>query len=320
MIQLRSVRSSREGYRALDGLDVHCAAGRRIGIMGATGSGKTSLLRVIAGLQGIQEGEVRFHGQRVKGPDERLIPGEPGIAYLSQHAELKNQYRVSELLRYHPDVTGEMADQYARLCRIQDLTHRWSDELSGGERQRVALTLALLDRPRLLLLDEPFSQSDPLHRSVLKEVLREMSHESQVDMMMASHDTNDLFPWADEIWVLQQGRLVAQGTPESLYHDPPSDYVASLAGEYITLRQDEPLSRLLVSRWPKDRREIRVRPGHFRVGQGIAGVVREVEFQGNGYRLELEIMDHVRIPVYHYGDTPSVGEMMDVMLRHPICT
>ncbi|MES2881147.1 MAG: ATP-binding cassette domain-containing protein, partial [Bacteroidota bacterium] len=143
---------------------------QKIAIAGATGSGKTTLLKMIAGLAQRSAGEIYFEEKRIEGPDEQLIPGHPQIAYLSQHFELRNHYRVCELLEMVSAVSIEMLTTIAGICKIGHLTSRYTHQLSGGERQRIALAITLAAAPKLLLLDEPYSNLDAIHKNILQKV------------------------------------------------------------------------------------------------------------------------------------------------------
>jgi ABC-type sulfate/molybdate transport systems ATPase subunit len=222
----------------LHGISFVQQAGRKLAIAGATGSGKSTLLKIIAGLLQPDSGTVHFRDELVEGPDWKLLPGHEGIAYLSQHFELRNNYRVEELLIYaNPLRDGEAAvDQRAhtlyKLCDIAHLLQRKTDELSGGEKQRVALARLLLTEPRLLLLDEPFSNLDYPHKQALKQVLENVGAYLQLSCIMVSHDAQDILPWADELLVMEAGRIVQQGTPAEIYYRPVSRYVAGLSGAF----------------------------------------------------------------------------------------
>lgn len=208
--------------------------GRRLAIAGETGSGKSNLLRIIGGLAAPAEGEgaVWFEGRRVLGPAERLIPGEPGIAYLSQHFELWHNYHVEEVLSYANDLTPREAAELYRLCHIDHLLQRRTDRLSGGERQRIALARTLVHPPRLLLLDEPFSNLDMIHKRILKKVIADTAARFDITCILVSHDPRDILPWAHEILVLRDGRLVQQGSPLEVYSRPLDEYIAALLGDY----------------------------------------------------------------------------------------
>ena len=206
--------------------------GQRLAIVGETGSGKSNLLKMIAGLVTPTQGAIYFEGSGVLGPLERLIPGQPGIAYLSQHFELWSNYRVSEVLSYANDLSPGEADSLYRLCDIAHLLSRRTDQLSGGERQRIALARLLVRPPRLLLLDEPFSNLDMIHKRSLKKTLHDSAVHFGISSILVSHDPLDILSWADEVLILRNGQLVQQGPPREVYTLPKDEYTAALLGDY----------------------------------------------------------------------------------------
>lgn len=206
--------------------------GQRLAIVGETGSGKSNLLKMIGGLAAPPQGKIYFEGERVLGPLERLIPGQPGIAYLSQHFELWQNYRISEVLSYANDLSPEACEKLYRLCDIAHLLDRRTDQLSGGERQRIALARLLVRPPRLLLLDEPFSNLDMIHKRSLKKIIRESATHFDISIILVSHDPADILSWADEILILRNGQLIQQGPPREVYTRPKDEYAAALLGDY----------------------------------------------------------------------------------------
>jgi ABC-type sulfate/molybdate transport systems ATPase subunit len=118
------------------------------------------------------------------------------------------------------------------VCRISHLLKRKTDQVSGGEKQRIALARLLVGSPRLLLLDEPFSNMDPIHKSMLKAVLQDISDQLQITCLLTSHDPLDTLSWADEIGVMQRGELIQKGPPAEVYHQPKNEYIAGLFGTY----------------------------------------------------------------------------------------
>jgi ABC-type sugar transport system ATPase subunit len=209
--------------------------GQRLAIAGETGSGKTILLKMIAGLATLpinEDGAIWFEGQKVAGPTDRLIPGQPGIAYLSQDFELWHNYKVEEVLSYCNDLAPAAAATLYELCHIDHLLTRRTDHLSGGERQRIALARLLVHPPRLLLLDEPFSNLDMIHTRILKKVIRDVGARWDITPILVSHDPRDTLPWAEEIILLKAGRIHQQGSPREVYHRPVDEYAAALLGDY----------------------------------------------------------------------------------------
>jgi ABC-type sulfate/molybdate transport systems ATPase subunit len=221
----------------LDSIELHSisfqlTAGRKLAIIGESGSGKSSLLKIIGGLTAADSGQVLFQGKRVKGPEEVLLPGHPGIAYLSQHFELRNNYRMEELLEYGNQLNPAMMQDLIELCQIGHLLKRKNDTLSGGERQRIALAKLLLTKPALLLLDEPFSNLDMQHRQAIRDIVDGISNQLQITCIMVSHDPLDILPWANEVMVLEAGKLIQSGSPNQVYQFPVNSYAAGLLGEY----------------------------------------------------------------------------------------
>lgn len=213
-------------------------SGEKIALIGETGSGKTTLLKIIAGLIQADDGSVFYRAEKVKGPEEQLIPGHNEIAYLSQHFELRNNYRVLELMDMASLISDEAMHTICLACQVDHLLHRYTQTLSGGERQRVALARLLVTKPQVLILDEPYSNLDVPHRMILKQVLDRLAEQQCLTMILTSHDPHDVLPWADRIIVLQSGKVLATGLPQQLYFMPPNLYTASLLGAVNSLVVD----------------------------------------------------------------------------------
>lgn len=280
-LQVRSV-SRKDGIENISfALEKH----QKAAVCGSTGAGKSTLLRIIAGLVQPDAGEVLLHHERVKGPSEKLVPGHPDIAYLSQHFELQKFLRVEQILSYANTMDAQAAGKLYELCDITHLMGRRTDELSGGERQRIALARLLTAEPRLLLLDEPFSNLDALHKATLKKILANVSDELDLPAVLVSHDYNDLLPWADFILVLKDGRIEQEGSPQQLYYNPVNEYVAGLFGPYNLYEH----AAFLLNDTAETKRVI-VRPEEIILDpekNGKAATVQESCFFGSYYSLEL---------------------------------
>jgi ABC-type sulfate/molybdate transport systems ATPase subunit len=263
----------------------------KVVVAGETGSGKSTLLKVIAGLVQPRTGDVFFQGQRVQGPAEKLIPGHPNIAYLSQHFELAKFLRVEQVLSYANSLSQEKAEAIFAICQIENLRKRKTDELSGGERQRIALARLLIGSPKLLLLDEPFSNLDLVHKQILKNVIEAIGDELGITIVLVSHDPDDTLPWADRIFVMRHGSIVQSGTSFDIYNDPVDAYVAGLFGKFTefdetlqhAFRADAGVRSGVVFKRPEQLRIVDSKNG------GVQCVVESCEFFGSHFEIVAKI-------------------------------
>jgi iron(III) transport system ATP-binding protein len=269
--------------------------GQKLALAGASGAGKSTLLQLVAGLAQPATGEVRIAGERVRRPHDALIPGHPGVAYLSQKSDLPHSLRVEQVLRYASKRPATEAQALYELCRIDQLLPRRTDQISGGEQQRVALARLLLGAPRLLLLDEPFSNLDRANKRIMQAIIEEVGTRLGITCLLVSHDATDVLPWADEILVLRRGELVQRGTPQALYYQPADEYVAALFGDYNLLRGLD-AQQLATSPLAADA-ALLVRPEQLLLsatgGPGLPGIVRAVRFLGSYYEVEIQLPENV---------------------------
>ena len=295
-LTITSISKSIAGQSVLSNFNWKLEKGVRLGIAGETGSGKTTLLKIMAGLVQPDSGTVTLEGEKILGPDEKLLPGHPDIAYLSQHFELLNNYRVEEVLDLKNWVSPEEANKIYRLCQIEHLLHRKTTAISGGERQRIALARALVSNPKLLLLDEPFSNLDPGHKRAMKQLLSSLEEQVGVTLVMVSHDGSDLLSWAHTLLLLRQGQIVQHGSPELVYASPVDAYCAGLMGEYSPLWIDE---KGLLSTQNEPGNELRFfRPEELMLfaqeePYTIRATVEEVLFVGGYYLVQVKIGQHI---------------------------
>lgn len=253
----------------------------KIALIGETGSGKSTLLKTIAGLIQPQSGTILFEGKKVMGPNWQLVGGQKGIAYLSQHFELLNNYRMEELLSYANELLEDEANELFKICRIDHLMKRNSYELSGGEKQRVALAKLLITKPRLLILDEPYSNLDLIHRNILKDVVEAVCNKFEISCILTSHEPLDVLPWADQILVIRNGKIIQEDTALKVYKKPVDDYVAALLGSYNLLDAKYFGESLLI------------RPEEIFITDDLSkqftGVVTKVHFMGSYYEIEITL-------------------------------
>lgn len=293
--------------------------GHKLAISGETGSGKTSLLKMIAGLVQPSSGSILFEGEKVTGPNEQLIPGHPHIAYMSQYFELRNNYWVYEILEMANKLKEGDAEEIYAVCQVEHLLKRRTNQLSGGEKQRIALARLLTTRPQLLLLDEPFSNSDMLHKSVIKQVIHDIGEQLNISCIMVSHDPLDVLSWADTILVIRDGVKVQQGTPNEIYYRPVNEYCAGLFGDY---NQVDPKKSLLIHASQRDKIKetfLCIRPEELLINAGsetsIRGIISKVLFWGSYYTIDI-ITEGRSYRAKTTDDCYKKGDVVSLSLSH----
>ncbi len=285
---------------------------QRLVIAGETGSGKSSLLKIIAGLMQSDQGDVFLKGEKVKGPDENLVAGHPQIAYLSQQFDLQKFLRVEQVLEYASSIPSKEAASIFSVCRIDHLLQRKTDQLSGGEKQRIAIARLLIGRPSLLLLDEPFTNLDMVVKGILKTVIDDIGKKLRITCIMVSHDPADTLAWADAIMVLKDGNVIQHGTPQQIYREPVNEYVAGLFGTYNLLTTGQ--QKIIGVKHPVGNKL--VRPEEFRIRKSKTANrfhIDEVRFCGNLYEFKLTYRQ-LTVSVATTLDKYSVGDKVEISL------
>lgn len=293
LLEVSGVRKQEGDQEVLKGVSFTQKEFQKIAIAGESGSGKSTLLKIIGGLTQADGGEVLFENVRVKGPLERLLPGQPGIAYLSQHYELRNHYRMEEILSYANTLSDEEAETLYEICHISHLMKRKNDQLSGGEKQRVALARLLTTAPRFLILDEPYSNLDPIHKNTLKKVIHEIGKRLDITCLLVSHDPLDTLSWADEIIVMKDGQILQQGPPQQVYSQPVNEYAAALFGTYNLIPPAAAKDFKDLPGINVNGKSLYIRPERFEITDKtthtLKGKITEVHFMGSIYEIAVQL-------------------------------
>jgi ABC-type sugar transport system ATPase subunit len=304
LLKVSAISKQQDGAFILKDISFEQQRFQHIAIAGETGSGKSTLLKVISGLAQPDSGQVLFEGQKVKGPLQVLIPGHPGVAYLSQYFELRHNYWVEEILSYANMLTEEEAQNIYKICQIDHLFRRRTDQLSGGEKQRIALARLLTTAPRLLLLDEPFSNLDMIHKQQLKAVINDIGEKLEITCMLVSHDPQDILSWADTVFLMKNGEIIQQGTPQEVYNRPVNEYAAGLLGKY----------NLIPS--AGDGKSLLLRPEHFVISDtssgSFSGKVQAVTFWGSHYDIEVQPEKRNRLTVRQLSTSLKKGDTVHI--------
>lgn len=232
-IEITGVRKLFGNFVALDDVDVTIPTGSLTALLGPSGGGKSTLLRIIAGLEEADSGHVVIEGVDATS----LPPQKRNVGFVFQHyAAFKHMTVAKNVafgleIRHRPkDEIAERVHELLKLVHLEQFSHRLPSQLSGGQRQRMALARALAVEPTVLLLDEPFGALDANVRKELREWLRRLHDEVQVTTVLVTHDQEEALEVADEIVVINEGRVEQIGTPDELYDAPANPFVMEFLG------------------------------------------------------------------------------------------
>ncbi|MFF9911044.1 ABC transporter ATP-binding protein [Streptomyces sp. NPDC013457] len=302
-LRLRGLRRSFGSAVALDGLDLDVAPGELLALLGPSGCGKTTALRVLAGFERPDEGQVLLDGEDIV----------PVLANRRDTSMVFQSYSLFPHLTAADNVAFGLrmrkvraAERRARAAELLDLVglaghgDRFPHQLSGGQQQRVALARALALRPRLLLLDEPLSALDARVRVTLREEIRRLQLELGITTVFVTHDQEEALSMADRVAVMNGGRLEQCATPTELYERPATDFVAEFIGTMNRVPgrasgdgHVEVLGARLPVEGPEGRGDVRVllRPEALEVTAGGPARVTGTSFHGPTTRLRITLAD-----------------------------
>jgi sulfate transport system ATP-binding protein len=237
-IEVSGLNKTFGDFVALDDVNVSIPTGRLTALLGPSGGGKSTLLRIIAGLETADTGSVT-----IEGVEATHLPAQKrNVGFVFQHYAVFKHMTVAKNVAFGLEIRkkskAEVAarvDELLALVHLSQFAHRLPSQLSGGQRQRMALARALAVEPSVLLLDEPFGALDAKVRKELREWLRRLHDEVHVTTIFVTHDQEEALEVADEIVVINEGRVEQVGTPDQLYDDPANDFVMSFLGEVTHL-------------------------------------------------------------------------------------
>ncbi|HEV8123937.1 MAG TPA: sulfate ABC transporter ATP-binding protein [Gemmatimonadales bacterium] len=236
-ISLNNLNKSFGDFAAVRDVSLEIPSGELVALLGPSGSGKTTLLRIIAGLEAPDSGTISFHGEDTTNQHVR----ERRVGFVFQHYALFRHMSVFENvafgLRVRPKTARppekEIQDRcmaLLKLVQLDWLAQSYPNQLSGGQRQRVALARALAVEPKVLLLDEPFGALDAKVRKELRRWLRRLHDEIHVTSVFVTHDQEEALEVADQVVVMNEGRVEQVGTPTEVYDHPATPFVYSFLG------------------------------------------------------------------------------------------
>ncbi len=224
-----------ESLGAVNHVSFYVEPGEIISIIGKSGSGKTTLLRMLAGLMRPDTGRLTYNGEDFQNPNDQLIAGHSSIKMVFQDYALMPNMTVEENIGYPllgmvEEEKRSKIGQLVELCKLDGLEKKTPKLLSGGQQQRLSLARALAEEPEVLLMDEPFSNIDPISKQTLLLEILEISRQLKIGVVFVTHDTKDAMLISDRIAFMNDGKLIQIDTPEEIYKSPLSLEIARFLG------------------------------------------------------------------------------------------
>ncbi|SHM12357.1 ABC-type Fe3+/spermidine/putrescine transport systems, ATPase components [Chryseobacterium carnipullorum] len=261
--------------------------GRIIALAGESGCGKSTMLNLIYGLLDWESGEIVFNGTKLLGPKGNLVPGEAEMKLVAQNFDLMPYATVAENVgKFISNINlakkKETVMELLEVVGLQEFANTLPKYLSGGQQQRVAIARALSVLPKLLILDEPFSNLDFPRKIELRERLFRYVKQHQISLIISTHELQDIMPWLDQIVILKEGRLIQNDSPEETYRHPYNSYVAKLFGE-VNIFSEEEKTAFQLSKFSYYPKEIKISD------DGIDAELLESRFAGNHYWNKIKV-------------------------------
>jgi iron(III) transport system ATP-binding protein len=310
-LELHSICKSYGSQRALENISLSVPTGSRTVIVGPSGSGKTTLLRMIAGFEFPDTGRLTLNGQTLVDDTHEVPAHQRQIGYVPQDGALFPHMTVAANIGFGLSTKG--APKRARIAELMDsvaldssMANRWPHELSGGQQQRVALARALAQKPRLMLLDEPFSALDTGLRAAMRKLVARLLADAGVTTILVTHDQSEALSFADQLAVMRGGQLVQSGHPLDLYRYPDDEQTALFLGDAVVMPARIEagwahcdIGRIPVNQhWNNNASQIMLRPEQLQLvdiqtGQakenGCRALVTERDFSGNTCTLTVQL-------------------------------
>jgi iron(III) transport system ATP-binding protein len=234
LLEIRNLSLSYGDQVVLTNLNLEAEQGQLTAVLGASGAGKSTLLRLIAGFEAPTSGEIYIDSKLVSSSSEVLAPEKRGVGIVPQDSALFSHLTVSQNIGFGlPKGSDARVNELLELVGLSEFANRKPASLSGGQAQRVALARALAPRPKLILLDEPFSALDAELRGRLREDVKAVLKVENASAILVTHDQEEALSLADKVAVMREGMVIQAGTPTEIYNEPVDLGIATFLGDSI---------------------------------------------------------------------------------------
>ncbi|MDH1976717.1 ABC transporter ATP-binding protein [Aliarcobacter butzleri] len=271
-------------------------------ILGRSGSGKTTLLRMISGLETPDNGEIIIDNKVVFSEDTNVEPKNRKIAIVFQNYALLPHLTIASNITFGSDASKKDLEEILKKTKLKGQENKFPHELSGGQQQRVALARALINKAKILLLDEPLSNIDTELRTHLRAELKEMIKAFNITAIFITHDKEDAFYLSDRIAIIYGGDILQVGTSKEIYNNPVDLYCANFLGKITKIDENS-----------------YIRPESIKISQDgkTEGLIKDIIFYGSFYEITV-LADEKHFILHSFDDTLEIGQKVNLSFENKI--
>src|SRR5574344_943167 len=273
-------------------LNLDLIEGEIFTILGTSGSGKTTFLRMLAGLEKPDSGEISIDQEKVFSNNINLEPNKRKVAIVFQNYALLPHINVASNILFGSNASKEKLEVILEKTKLKGHEKKYPHELSGGQQQRVALARAIINKPKILLLDEPLSNIDTELRNILRLELKEMIKAFNITALFITHDKEDAFFLSDRIAIMNEGNILQIGTAKEIYNNPEDLYCANFLGKISKISDNE-----------------YIRPENIKICSNgkIEAIIKDIIFYGSFYEVTV-VVNNKDLLVYSADDSLKIGQ------------
>lgn len=322
LLEAKDIYKSYGQQQIVSKLNLQVLEGEILAIVGESGAGKSSLLRILAGIESYDEGLVVYDGVALEKAEDTLVPGHEEIQYVAQDFRLLKNRSVLEnlkeaLLAFKDTFTIQKIDFLLKTLRLSHLQEKRIELLSGGEKQRLAIARAMASEPAMLLLDEPFTQLDQINKHLLIEALIAINQSLETTILLVTHQADEVFQLADRVGVLHKQQLVQLAAPQLVYSKPVNYEIAQLFGA-LNLLDNQLLSASGFA--PQSNCKYGIRPQHITLSvnkqsKGIKALIVKYTFMGSFSLLEVDTHEQKGLLIYTNEVDALAGHELHIYIK-----
>lgn len=315
-LSIKNLYKKYDQQAVLKNVNFEVNKGEIIAILGQNGCGKSTLLKIIAGLENSDAGGAFLNGQKIEGPANKLVAGNEDIQLVNQQFKLNQTLNIKDnilfpIKDYEPTYQINILKEATEIFQLEHFLTRKPNQLSGGQQQRVAIARAMVQKPELLLLDEPFSNQDMGNKQILKDQIVEITKALDTTLIFVTHDAHEALSISDKVAIIDQGKILQYNYPSVVYNQPINEKTAWLTGEINIINANIAKIAFGIDSLASS---IGLRPESVFIEKSERGFkVINSEFYGHYHRIQIEI-EKSTLVLYDYSKSIIKNDFIKLTL------